>query len=76
MARIQFGDVMDNLFWRSQRRPIEESSYLRMIGHVPGNVDGTGSRIFGNGDLSPSSFLTKPSEFLQARLILGDPRPR
>ena len=36
-----------------------------MIRYVPGNVDGIGRGVFGNGHLSPNDFLTKSREFLQ-----------
>ena len=65
MARIH--SVMSLTICFGDRRGVQSrrASYLRMISHVPGNVDGTSSRVFSNGYLSPNSFLTKRCEFLQ-----------
>ena len=60
-----FSDIADNLLWRSQRLPIEQSGHLRMIGNVPRNVDRIGLKGLQQLLLSPDDFLTKTSEFLQ-----------
>src|SRR5262245_27118106 len=60
-----FGNIINNLLRTSTRDPAQERSYLRMIGHVPRNIDGTSAGVFRNCYLSADGFLTETCELLQ-----------